>query len=108
MKILSSADVKAVDRLLAASARSDRKTSAAVATIVSAVRNRGDAALLAYARRFDRLDAGLEVSSDEIEELAVRVPPKVRAAIAAAARNIERVARRQRPKGWLSPLSHTL
>ena len=46
------------------------------------------------------LDGDLEVSRDEIEELAVRVPPKVRAAIAAAARNIEKVARRQRPQGW--------
>ena len=92
--------MKAVERLLAPSAGRDRKTSAAVAKIVSAVRARGDAALLAYARRFDRLDGDLEVSRDEIEELAVRVPPKVRAAIAAAARNIEKVARRQRPQGW--------
>ena len=38
-----------------------------------------------YAKRFDRLDGDLEVSREEIEELAVRVPPKVRAAIAAAA-----------------------
>ncbi len=42
----------------------------------------------------------LEVSRDEIEEQAARVPPRVRAAIAAAARNIEKVARRQRPQGW--------
>ena len=85
MKILASTNVKAVERLLTPSAGRDRKTSAAVATIVSAVRTRGDAALLAYAQRFDRLDGDLEVSRDEIEELAVRVPPKVRAAIAAAA-----------------------
>jgi histidinol dehydrogenase len=100
MKILASTNVKAVERLLTSSAGRDRKTSAAVARIVSAVRTRGDAALLAYAQRFDRLDGDLEVSRDEMEELAVRVPPKVRAAIAAAARNIERVARRQRPQGW--------
>ncbi len=93
--------MKAVERLLTADrAGGDRRTSAAVAKIVSAVRARGDAALLAYAQRFDRLDGDLEVSRDEIEELAVRVPPKVRAAIAAAARNIEKVARRQRPQGW--------
>ena len=100
MKIISSANVNAVTRLLTPPAGRDRRTSAAVATIVSAVRQRGDAALLGYARRFDRLDGDLEVSRDEIEELAVRVPPKVRAAIAAAARNIEKVARRQRPQGW--------
>jgi histidinol dehydrogenase len=100
MKIVSANNVKAVDRLLAASAGRDRTTAAAVAKIVSAVRARGDEALMAYARRFDRLDGDLEVSREEMEDMAVRVPPKVRAAIAAAARNIEKIARRQRPRGW--------
>ena len=100
MKILSSTNSRAVERLLRPSGGSDRRTYAAVAKIVSAVRARGDAAVLAYAKRFDHLDGDLEVSQEEMEELAVRVPPKVRAAIAAAAKNIEKVARRQRPKGW--------
>jgi histidinol dehydrogenase len=65
-----------------------------VATIVSAVA-RGRCALLDYARR-SIARGPLEVPRDEIEELAARVPPRVRAAIAAAARNIEKVARRQR------------
>ena len=100
MKILSSRNAKAVDRLLRPSSEGDRGTTAAVARIVSAVRTRGDAALLDYARRFDRLQEPLEVTRDEIDEHADRVPPRVRAAIAAAARNIEKVARRQRPRGW--------
>jgi histidinol dehydrogenase len=100
MKILSSTNVRAIDRLLQPSNAGDRKTNAVVAKIVSAVRERGDAALMAYAKRFDQLDADLEVSQDEMEELAVRVPPKVRAAIATAAKNIEKVARRQRPRSW--------
>ena len=53
-----------------------------------------------YARRFDRLDGDLEVRRDEIEEQAARVAPNVRAALAAAARNIDKVARRQRPREW--------
>jgi histidinol dehydrogenase len=101
MKIVSSSNAKAVDRLLTPSSARNRATSAAVAKIVSAVRDRGDEALLAYARKFDRLDGDLEVSRDEIEELAVRVPPRVRAAISAAAKNIEKVARKQRPQGWI-------
>ncbi len=100
MRILSSRNRRAVERLLRPSSERDRSTAAAVARIVSAVRTRGDAALVAYAKRFDRLDEDLEVSRDEIEEQAARVPPRVRAAIAAASRNIEKVARRQRPKGW--------
>ena len=103
MKILSSTNVRAVERLLEPCGRQrsqdnrgrreDRRRPSGA---------RGDAALIEYARRFDRLDGDLEVSQDEIEELAVRVPPKVRAAIAAAARKIEKVARRQRPQGWTS------
>jgi histidinol dehydrogenase len=100
MKIVSARNSKAVERLLQPANDADRSTAAAVARIVSAVRTRGDSALLAYARRFDRLEETLEVSPDEIDEQAARVPPKVRAAIKAAARNIEKVARRQRPQGW--------
>lgn len=100
MKIISSSDRKAVDRLLRPAGGDDRATKASVAAIVSAVRRRGDTALVSYARKFDNLDGPIEVSKDEIEEGAARVPPKVRAAIAAAAKNIHKVARRQRPRGW--------
>jgi histidinol dehydrogenase len=100
MRILSSSSVTGVQRLLQPSPERGRGTAAAVAKIVAAVRKRGDAALLSYARQFDRLDTGLEVSRTEMDELADRVPPRVRAAIAAAARSIEKVARRQRPQGW--------
>jgi histidinol dehydrogenase len=100
MKIISSRDSRAVDRLLRPTGGDDRATRSSVAAIVSAVRRQGDKALLSYARKFDNLDGPLEVSKDEIEEGAARVPPRVRAAIAAAAKNIQKVARRQRPHGW--------
>jgi histidinol dehydrogenase len=100
MKIVSSRNRRAVERLLRASAGDDRRTASAVAKIVSAVRTRGDAALMEYARRFDRLDGPLEIPRAEIDDQAARVAPVIRRAIAAAARNIARVARRQRPAGW--------
>ena len=100
MKILVSSNVKAVERLIQPAVDRDRRTAASVAKIVSAVRSRGDVALRSYARTFDRFDGDLEVSREEIDELAARVPPRVRAAIAVAAKNIEKVARRQRPQGW--------
>ena len=100
IKIITSRNVKAVDRLLSGTATGDRTTAAYVAAIVSAVRRRGDRALLQYARRFDGLKEPLEVSPEEIEEGAARVPPKVREALAAAARHIQKVARRQRPQQW--------
>jgi histidinol dehydrogenase len=100
--IISSRNTKAVDRLLTPSAADDRVTKREVAVIVSAVRRRGDKALLQYARRFDGplVGSSLEVSSEEIDESAARVSPTVRAALAAAARNIQKVARRQRPAEW--------
>jgi histidinol dehydrogenase len=100
MKIINSRNVKAVDRLLRPVIGVDRATASSVAGIVSAVRRRGDTALLSFARKFDGLDEAIEVSKDEIDEAAARVPPRVRAAIAKAASNIQKVARRQRPHGW--------
>jgi histidinol dehydrogenase len=100
MKVILSKNTKGVDRLLQPATGTDRATLATVGAIVAAVRKRGDSALLQYARTFDRLNGPLELSKDEIAEGAARVPPGVRAAIAAAARSIEKVARRQRPRGW--------
>ena len=100
MKIISSTNSSAVERLLGPMVDHDTTTRATVASIVAAVRRRGDAALLQYARRFDGVHGPLEVSKEEIADGADRVPPKVRAAIATAARNIEKVSRRQRPRAW--------
>lgn len=100
IKIISSRNTKAVDRLLSASTTDDRATARVVSAIVSGVRRRGDEALLQYARQFDGLQDPIEVSREEIEEGAARVPSRVKAAIAAAARNIQKVAKRQRPPQW--------
>jgi len=100
IKIIASRNVKAVNRVLSTASRGDSTTARAVARIVSAVRRRGDSALLEYARRFDGLRGPMEVSREEIEEEAARVPPKVRDALMAAARAIQKVARRQLPASW--------
>src|SRR3954447_22504849 len=100
MNIIRSDNVKAIDRLLRPIVGNDRSTASAVAAIVAAVRRHGDKALLKYARALDDLAEPIEISKDEIDEGAARVPPRVRAAIAIAAKNIHKVARRQRPHGW--------
>ena len=100
IKIIRAQNAKGVNRLLSPSREGDARTTRYVSTIVAGVRGRGDRALLSYARKFDDLREPLEVSKDEIEEGAARVPPKVRAALAVAARNIRKVARRQRPTEW--------
>ena len=100
MKIISSRDSRAVDRLLRPIGRRRPRDEIVGRRHRLRRAGAGDKALLSYARKFDNLDGPLEVSKDEIEEGAARVPPRVRAAIAAAAKNIHKVARRQRPQGW--------
>ena len=73
---------------------------AAVREVLDAVRARGLEALLDFTRRFDGVDLdaeGLGVSAEEIAEGAAACAPKVREAIAFAARRIEAYHARQRP-----------
>ncbi len=85
-------------RLLAPPRAGDRRLEARVGRIVDEVRRHGDRALVAYARRFDRLDGPIEISRDEITETATRVPRDVRDALRVAAGHIRTVALRQLPR----------
>jgi histidinol dehydrogenase len=98
IRILKTSDTAAIDALVAQDATRDPKLVRAVARIVAGVRENGDEALVAYARRFDALSEPLEVTPDEILAGAARVPRNVRRAIAAAARSLQRVSARQVPK----------
>jgi histidinol dehydrogenase len=100
VRIISARNRAAVDRLLARDRREDRAFERRVAAIVDRVRDDGDAALVDFARRFDRVRPPLEVSADQLRAGAALVPRDVRRAIRLAARNIARVARRQVPKPW--------
>jgi histidinol dehydrogenase len=67
----------------------------AVAEIVAAVRDRGDAAVAEYTRRFDTHDADprpLRVEPDELEAALAATDPDVRAGLKLAAANVEAVA----------------
>jgi histidinol dehydrogenase len=100
MPLFDSSDPRARVRVFEGRTGLDARLLGRVARIVDAVRRRGDAALVAYARRFDGVDPPLELSRAEIEAGARAVPPALRAALAAAARHIRRVAVRQRPRPW--------
>jgi histidinol dehydrogenase len=100
IRIIDSSDARAVARLIDVSPVRDADTERTVRAIVSDVRRRGDAAVRAYARRFDGLAGALDVSRDEMTRAARSLDPGIRRAIAAAARNIRRVAERQVPRGW--------
>ncbi|WP_298222027.1 histidinol dehydrogenase [Acidocella sp.] len=68
------------------------EVSGAVHEIIAAVRAHGDAALLDYTARFDRLEleaAGLRVTADEIAAAVAQTPIKLREALAVAAQRIK-------------------
>ena len=98
MRIIESTNTKALESVMARDRGADRAFERQVSRIVERVRDEGDAALLAFARKFDGLALPIEVSRDEMETAAARVPADVRRAIGQAARNIARVAARQIPK----------
>ena len=99
-RIIASSDERTVAALLDRRAQHDADLEQRVARIVSRVRREGDRALLAYARRFDKLDGPIEVTKAGIEKASRRVPSDVRRAISMAARSIRQVAARQVPRAW--------
>ncbi len=100
MRVVQSTNRRAVTELLSATRIRDRATEARAAVIVRAVRRGGDAALRRFAQSLDGHTGPLEVPRSIWQKEAAKLPPDVRRAIAAAARNIRSVAKRQVPKGW--------
>jgi histidinol dehydrogenase len=88
--------------LLTAKRESAADVDAAVAAIIDDVARRGDAALIEYTNRFDRVKlspATLRLSSDEIAAAAKSAPADTLAALRLAAERIESFHRRQLPDG---------
>ena len=80
---------------------SDENVDRIAAEIVADVRARGDAALVEYTRKFDKVDtdaAGLRISDTEIREAAALVPAAQREALVFAAKRIEAFHRALMPK----------
>jgi len=87
--------------LLGAKRETDADVDAAVAAIIADVRERGDAALVDYTARFDRVTltpGQLRLSPREIAEAAAKAPPETVAALRIAAERIESFHRRQLPQ----------
>lgn len=100
IRIVEASDAAAVKALLWPGRDRDGEAEQRVAQIVADVRTNGEAALLRYAREFDRLEGPLEISQKEMRAHAKTVPARVRRAIRVAAQNIRTVAKRQVPRGW--------
>ena len=90
--------------LLAFEAAQDPQIDTAVAAILADVKQRGDAALLDYTKRFDRLDAGsaaeLEIGRAELQRALDGLPATQRAALETAAARVRAYHERQLAHSW--------
>ena len=90
--------------LLAWEASQDAAIEQAVAEIVRDVRLRGDAAVLEFTRRFDRLSlsdaAALELPRTELDAALAALPAAPRAALESAAARVRSYHEHQRAESW--------
>jgi histidinol dehydrogenase len=90
--------------LLAFETAQDPAVDAAVAAICEDVKARGDAAVVEYTNRFDRMSAAsmadLTLSREELKAAHDRLAEPVRAALTAAAERVRRYHEHQLMKSW--------
>ena len=107
IKRLSSTDADfkvRLDALLAFEGAQDESIDQTVAAILADVKVRGDAAVVEYTNRFDRLSAAsmgeLELSQDELHKALNGLPVVQRAALEAAAARVRAYHERQPLQSW--------
>ncbi len=90
--------------LLAFDSQSDSRISAAVSEILAAVQRDGDAAVLEYTRRFDRLAApsmaALEISRENLRAALDGLPAEQREALEVACARVRTYHERQVQESW--------
>lgn len=93
-----------IAELLAVESAQDAGIGTAVAAILADIRARGDAALLEYTRRYDRIDsasvAALEVPRRELEKARRSIDRTMLAALEAAIRRVRAYHRKQVAASW--------
>src|SRR5690606_28557930 len=91
-------------RLLAYEASQDESIASATAEILARIQSEGDAALLEYTRRFDRVEAdtaaALEIDRSELHSALDSLPADQRQALEAAADRIRRYHEHQVTQSW--------
>jgi histidinol dehydrogenase len=107
MRRLRSADAgfdAALEKLTRFDAAEDEKVIDAVRAIIADVRVRRDAAVLAYAQRFDRTNArslaDLAISADEARAALAKLPSEQRGALQSAHERIRAFHERQLQSSW--------
>ena len=93
-----------LDALLAFETAQDEGIERTVIGILADVKARGDAAVVEYTNRFDRLSAGgigeLELSRTEMQQALDGLPAEQRQALEAAAHRVRVYHEKQRLEGW--------
>ncbi|OGT19886.1 MAG: histidinol dehydrogenase [Gammaproteobacteria bacterium RBG_16_57_12] len=93
-----------LEGLLAWESVSDEAVFATVKTILEQVRRRGDAAVVEYTNRFDRMQAKtlaeLEISPERLAEALRRIPAGQRAALELSARRLRLYHEKQTLHSW--------
>ena len=93
-----------LDALLAWEQVSDAQVEQTVRAIIADVRARGDAALVEYTNRFDRLQArgvaDLEIARERLQRALAAIPAQQRAALERAAARIRAYAEHQKVQSW--------
>jgi histidinol dehydrogenase len=95
---------KTLADLLAWESVSDDQVFQLVRDIVASVRSRGDAAVVEYTNRFDRMNvAGMQdlvIAPDRMQHALQNIPVDVRKALEQAAERLRTYAERQKMKSW--------
>ena len=104
LRIISSRDREAVDALLWRRSKRLSEAERVVAPILDAVRERGDAALLEYARKLDGLEGRtLRVPASELRGALAQLTDRFVDAVRLASERIRGYAERQMPSEWFEP-----
>ncbi|WP_028484349.1 histidinol dehydrogenase [Thioalkalivibrio sp. ALE17] len=95
---------QALEHLLSWESVADTGVRDAVDEILGAVRAEGDAAVLRYTAKFDRLDrpavADLEIPHERLRAALESIPPEQRSALETAAARIRQYAEHQKMQDW--------
>jgi len=94
----------ALEKLLAWEGVSDDKVNTIVREILAAVRKRGDAAVLEYTNRFDRMNAGsmaeLEIAPVRLQQALQAIPAEQREALERSAARVRSYHEHQKQESW--------
>lgn len=93
-----------LDDLLAWESVSDDQVFGTVNDVLKNVKQRGDAAVVEYTNKFDRLDAQsmteLEISQDRLQDALQRIPADQKQALETAAQRVRAYAEHQKLESW--------